>query len=555
VTQHVGTRRWLLAGGLAIVGCGSEPGAEQAHTWFVEVAQESGVDFVHHSDASASFRFPEIMGGGAALFDHDDDGDLDLYLVQSGALGASSTERSTNRLYRNDGAGAFSDVTDVAGVGHDGYGMGVCCGDYDDDGDIDLYVTNVGPNVLYRNNGDGTFTDVSDATGVAGDTWSTSCAFVDLDDDGKLDLIVLNNLGWDESEEIESFNYYGERDYSSPNNYNAALPDALYRNLGAGQFEDVTAVSGLQSTYGNGLGVSCGDFDLDGKIDLYVANDARANQLWRNLGEMQFEDTALENGCAVNGDGRAEAGMGVQFVDIENDGDLDLFMTHLRDESNTFYLNRSGVFGDVTRMTGMLGRSIQFTGFGMGFADFDHDGQLDLFIANGAVQSWKHRHDPGDAYAEPNLLFRGTGAAHFEEVPHAGLGADLLGTSRAAAFGDIDGDGDVDVVVVERDAPVRILRNTAPRGAHAIQLRVLQNGKDAIGAGLEIQAGTSTQRRQVQTAYSYLASNDPRVHVGLGDATRVERVTVTWPGGGQESFGPLAADGVHVLKFGEGRSE
>lgn len=554
MSRHTSTGLATLVAATTALSCSDSTSGSTEDRWFEDATAESGIDFVYASGASESYRFPEIMGGGAALFDYDGDGDLDLYLVQSGSL-TEPAGRPRNRLMRNEGPGTFVDVTEEAGVGHTGYGMGACVGDYDGDGDIDLYVTNLGPNVLYRNLGDGTFEDVSDASGTAETSWSTSCAFVDLNDDDRLDLFVANNIGWTEEVELYCANYYHEADYCNPNNYNSPVPDTLFKNTGDGRFEDVTRESGIVGAYGNGLGVTCGDFDLDGAIDLYVANDARANQLWRNTGDMKFEEVALISGCAVNGDGRPEAGMGVQFVDVEDDGDLDLFLTHLRDESNTFYRNNSGVFGDATNATGMLGPSIRFTGFGMGFADFDQDGVLDLFVANGAVQGWKTPMDTSeraDRYAEPNLLFRGLGDGRFEEIPDCGLGETLFGTSRAAAFGDLDGDGDVDVVVVERDAQTRVLRNVKGDRNRSVSLRVLRGGKDAVGALLSIETSEGTQVRNVGPAYSYLASNDPRVHVGLGGASEVRRVVVTWPGGDRESFGPLAAGKQHLLRAGEG---
>ncbi|MEL6714291.1 MAG: VCBS repeat-containing protein, partial [Planctomycetota bacterium] len=444
----------------------SQTDAEAAdRPWFEDVAAAAGVDFVNVSDRSEAHRFPEIMGGGVALFDYDGDGDLDLYLVQGGFLGeiAEGATQPTNRLYRNDteeGELRFVDVTEAAGVGHGGYGMGAACADFDRDGDVDLYVTNVGPNVLYRNNGDGTFADVSEKLGVADPRWATSAAFFDADGKGGLDLYVVNNLAWSDTVETPCFNYYQEPDYCSPNNYNAPSVDVLY-TYGRLGYTDRTALGKVETAFGNGLGVVVADYDQDGDQDVYVANDATANVLWQNGGRAVFENVAMTGGCAVNGQGRPEAGMGVQFADLDNDEDLDLFITHLRKETNTFYRNKNGLFDDKSNMVGTNAASLKLTGFGMGIHDFDHDGVLDLYVANGAVQAWKEdeRYDAADAYAEPNHVFKGKDGRRGVKFQLREGDSQSVGTSRGAAFGDLDGDGDVDVVVHDLDAPARVLRN------------------------------------------------------------------------------------------------
>ena len=525
--------------------------------WFEEVAQQSGVDFVYDSGAGPDFWFPEIMGGGVALFDYDGDDDLDLYLTQGGEL-EDPASSPANRLYRNAGDGTFEDVTEAAGVGDRGYGMGAACGDYDGDGDVDLYVTNVGANVLYRNEGDGTFSDVTAAARVGSSAWGTSASFLDYDGDGDLDLFVVNNLVWSPGVEVACFNYYTERDYCSPNNYNAPAPDQLFRNEGDGTFVDATAASGIDRAFGNGLGIACGDYDGDGDVDVYVANDAMSNQLWRNNGDGTFEDVALLTGCAVNRDGAPEASMGVQFVDVDHNGTLDLFMTHLRQESNTFYLNSGSGFRDTTPRTGLVARSLKYTGFGTSFHDFDLDGELDLFVANGGVMAWKppiDSSDPVDAYAEPNLLYRGLGALAFEEIlPEGGTAEPVYGASRGAAFGDLDQDGDVDIVVAERDRPARILRNVAPRRGAWSHLRVVDSaGRDLTGTRVSVRAGTQLFWRQIDRSYSYLSSSSPWLYFGLGTAEKVDEVRVVWPGGVEESFGPFDSETRQRLVRGEGR--
>jgi len=537
----------------AAAGCrassGSPGAGSSAPPWFEEIGARAGVSFVHRSGHAAKHYLPEIMGGGAALFDMDNDGFLDLYLVQSGSLADPSA--GGNRLYRNRRDGTFEDVTGRSGAGVGGYGMGVAAGDFDNDGFTDLYVTRFGGNVLLRNDGHGRFVDVTAKAGVAGGGWSTSAAFVDYDGDGRLDLFVARYLDWRMPAEVDCYSLTGVSDYCSPASYDLPSAALLFHNDGGGVFTDVSARAGIRSAVGNGLGVVAGDFDGDGRVDLFVANDRTPNHLWLNQGGGRFAESALALGCALDQDGTAKSGMGVDAADLDDDGDLDLLVVNLDGESDSFFRNRGKFFSDDTVSAGLRTPSRPFTRFGMALADFDNDGYLDLYEANGRVglQAERYADDP---YAEPSLLFRGFAGPRFEEVaPRGGTRAALAATSRAAAFGDIDNDGGLDIVVVNRDSRAFVLRNVVPRRGHWIALRVVEeHGRDALGAQVTMTVGARTIRRDVRAAYSYLASNDPRVHVGLGPETAARNVTVRWPDGMTESFGDVPSDRVTVLRRG-----
>ncbi len=386
----------------------------------------------------------------------------------------------------------------------------------------------------------------------------TSCVFLDHDEDGDLDLFVVNYLIWSIESEKECFAGAGSRVYCNPNNYAAPQPDVLYRNDGEGSFTDVSESAGLRKTFGNGLGISCGDFDGDGWIDMYVANDGMPNQLWINSGDGRFVDQALMRGCSVNSYGKTEAGMGVQALDGDHDGDLDLFLSHLRFETNTYYSNEGRWFDEVSARTGLSSTSYESTGFGLGFADFDHDGALDLYVANGRVTFVEPPLDPVDVYAEPNQLFTSATAGNtfeFNEVFPKGGTAELgLNTSRGAAFGDLDNDGDVDIVVMNKDRRPYVLRNIAAKSGHWIAFRPIgETGGEALHSSIRIDAGGRRQFRLVQRAFGYCASHESRVHFGLGAAESVETVTVNWGRGLSEAFGPFAAGQVHALRQGRGR--
>ena len=522
--------------------------------WFERVT-DSGIDFVHHTGATGKFLFPEIAVGGVCMFDYDNDGLLDLYFVQSGALdpaAAVDPARAGDRLYRNLGNWKFEDVTERAGMDETGYSMGCACGDYDNDGHVDLYVTNVGTNVMYRNNGDGTFTDVTATSKTNEPGWSSSAAFADYNADGLLDLFVVNYIHWSRETELTCFSARGPQDYCSPKNYNAPARATLYRNNGDGSFEDVSVALGLDRAFGNGLGVTAGDFNRDGILDFYVANDGTPNQLWIGNGST-FIDRAPLAGCAVNQHGWAEASMGVAAHDVDDDGDLDLFMTHLEEETNTIYRNNGdGTFIDDTARSGMAKMSKGFTGFGMAFADFDHDGYSDVYVANGRVKRGNVAYDANDPYAEPDHVIRGKSDGLFEEVIPRGGTAELVAyTGRGAAFGDLDNDGDVDVVVANRDAPPLLLRNVAGTRGNWIQFLVLdEHGRECTGATVAVRTSARTQTRSIGRGYSYCASHDPRVHFGLGSTSQVDEVTVRWIGGRTETFNALAANGVYILKAG-----
>ena len=546
-------RSIAVAISILAAACGGAPGspgtasspAPSSPPWFEDVAGHSGLGFVHRSGHEGQrFRLPEIMGGGAALFDMDGDGDLDVLLVQSGTLPPTAGAPAGHRVYRNRGDGTFDDVSVESGVSAiAGYGMGVATGDYDNDGDLDVCITGLGANVLLQNDGHGRFTDVTRVAGVAGSGWNTSAAFTDIDGDGDLDLFVTRYIDWTPALERECYSLTGQIDYCSPKNYDAPTAGLLFRNDGRGAFVDISRQAGLRTAVGNGLGVLAEDVNGDGLVDLFVANDGMPNHLWMNQGGGRFRESALLAGVALDQDGVAKAGMGVHAADIDGDGDNDLIVMNLDAESDSYYRNDGKYFTDATASVGLRVASRRFTRFGVGFHDFDNDGRLDLYEANGRVglQAETFAADP---YAEPNLLFRGTPDGKFAEVtPRGGTAAPLVATSRAAAFGDIDNDGGIDILIANRDAPPHLLHNVAPGRGHWLLARVLdRHGRDALGAVLTISAGGRAMRRDVRTGYSYLSASDPRVHVGLGAIAAVDSISVRWPDGTTGRFGPFQAD-------------
>lgn len=524
--SKLGIRNSTLAILLLLAAC-SNPAPPSSETpiqpWFQEIALEKGLDFQHVRTLSDNFYFPEIMSGGVGWIDYDGDGWLDLYLVQAGDV--EQPHDYTNKLYRNINGQRFEDVTESTNTGHKGYGMGIAVGDIDNDGDSDLYVTNVGPNVLYLNNGDGTFSDVSSAAGVDHNGWGASAAFADFDNDGLLDLYVVNYIRWAPQQELECFSGGAGRDYCHPDNYRSPAPDVLYRNAGNGTFEDVSIISGVGNNSGNGLGVVPGDFNNDQLLDLYVANDGDPNHLWLNNGDNTFSEKGLLSGLAFNRQGTAEAGMGVAIFDLENDGDPDLLLSHLRDETNTLYRNDGGIFQDITSQTGIATPSLPLTGFGTGVHDFNQDGLLDIFVVNGRVGR-AGAVENTDPFAEPNQVYRGTGVGKFSFESEL-LPETQSATSRGAAFADYDNDGDVDVAVVNNGGPVSLLENIADKGGDWIGF----SSSAYPGTVVELETSAGTFFNMVQPAGSYQSSNDPRVVFGLGNEITVMSVKIIHPNG------------------------
>ena len=565
-----------------LMGCGSEAESDSQTSnsgsatagqagaiWFEDVAKASGVDFVH-TYGPRRWWIPEVTGSGLGLFDMDADGDLDLYLLQGGDLEdfdrekgllAKGVDAPTNRLYRNDGKGNFEDVTEAAGVGHTGFGMGCAVGDYDQDGKLDLYVTNLGPNVLYRNLGGGRFENVTPGSGAGGKDWSSAASFVDFDGDGWEDIFVVNYLLWEPSDETICPDLRGDPSYCDPNRYRGPAQDRLYRNRGDGTFEDVSKRVGLDQQFGNGLGLVWGEIDKDRGIDFYVANDGNANQYWVHTrdasGGIRLVDQAMIRGCALSGNGQAEAGMGTCLEDINRDGSWDFLVTHLTGQTNTFYMGGARGFRDQTARSGTSGASLVPTGFGVGLADFDHDGWADMYVANGRVTPAERPTLAEFPLAEEDQVFRGAAGGKLTLLdPPSGTQSPAVRVSRGAAFGDIDNDGDVDVIVSDNGARLRILRNVADKGSNrwATWSVLERNGLPAVGAVLRFDSPSGTVQRQVQRTSSYCASNDPRINVGLGSEDKVDAVQVTWLDGTIENFGPLKAGEFASLQRGQGRS-
>jgi enediyne biosynthesis protein E4 len=535
--------------------------------WFVESAAAVGLDFTHVNGATGQYYMAEQMGAGVALFDYDGDGDLDVFLVQSGPLGASAAAaaRPTSRLFRNDlttGRGGiatlqFTDVTAKAGLSWDRYGMGAATGDYDSDGDLDLYLTSFGPDALFRNNGNGTFTDVTAEAGISDPLWSTSAAFVDVDRDGRLDLFVANYLDFTIADNRTCADALGARDYCSPRTYRPA-PDRLYRNLGNGRFADITAAAGIVKADGAGLGVATGDYNGDGWPDLYVANDATPNQLWINRRDGTFVDDGPLSGSALSAAGNPEGSMGIASGDADGDGDEDLFITNIVGETFVLYENDGrGSFEDARVRWGLTQPTAAFTGFGTDWIDVDNDGWLDLFIANGAVNIVESQRGQPLPFRMRNLLLRNTGARRFEDVSAAGGPAFARAEiSRGAAFGDLDNDGDIDIVFTNNGGPVRLLLNQASKGSHWLRLRLEQTTGNRLGIGAWIgieRPSRPTLWRRVRTDGSYLSASDVRVHVGLGESTVPPTAVVQWPDGTRERWSAAGIDRERTLRRGEGQ--
>lgn len=538
----------------------SEPSATQA---FVDDSKAAGFDFVHVNGMTGQYFFVEMMGSGGALFDYDNDGDLDLYAVQGHPLDATSTApRPLDHLFRNDfletGTLHFTDVTSSSNLLATGYGMGVTTGDYDGDGFVDLYLVNWGANQLWHNNGDGTFTDVTLKSGTDDPRWSTAAAFLDVDRDGWLDLMVTNYVSYTLKNDHPCYAPSGRRDYCSPGAYSPE-PDRLFRNRGDGTFEDVSLAMGLTQAFGPALGVVTADFNLDGWPDIYVTNDGQENQLWINQSGQRFENQALLAGVAVNGAGMAEASMGVTAADFDQDGDQDLFMTHLFGETNTLYVNNGdALFEDRTRAMGLDVSSRIFTSFGIAPLDYDNDGWLDLYIANGEVKIIPEQaeHDEALPLRQTNQLFRNVGQGRFSDVtPTGNTLFDRAEVSRGVAYGDVDNDGDIDVVLFNNNGPAHLLRNEVGQRRPWLGLHLVHKAsqQDALGARVElIRLDGSSLWRRVHVDGSYASAHDSRVVFGLGRAAAYDAVRVYWPSGNVEAWTGLAVNRYHRLIEGEG---
>jgi hypothetical protein len=547
--------------------------------WFVELAEATGLHFVHFNGMSGEFYFPETIPAGVGLLDYDNDGDLDVYLPQGQMLGEGKPLSRAlfqplgplkGRLYRNDlvvGANGtptlrFTDVTDASGIDARGYGMGAATGDIDNDGCIDLYLTNLGSSQLFRNRCDGTFTDVSKSSGTDGSGWGVSASFLDYDRDGWLDLYVGNYVQYDLKTDNKCTNLTGKRDYCTPAVYQAQ-PDRLYHNDRDGSFTDVTTKA-LSEPFGPALGVVSADFNNDGWIDIYVANDTKENLLWINQRDGTFKNVGLLSGAALSASGKPEASMGVDAGDFDNDGDEDLIVTVLPAEGSNLYVNDgTGLFDDMSAPSQLGPLSLGYSGFGTAWFDFDNDGWLDVLAVNGAIQAIEGRGVDPFPYAERKLLFRNRGDGRFADVTgEAGAAFKGLDVGRGAAFGDIDNDGDVDVLIGNLNGLVRLLINNIGNRHHSVCLRLVGErasrasplqGRDMLGARVEvIRKDRPTLWRRARTDGSYASANDPRVLVGLGESTEAPTIRVHWPDGRVQEWPRMPIDQCTTLQQGRG---
>ena len=526
---------------------------------FVEISQRLGINFQHQASHTSKKYLPETMGSGVALFDYDNDGRLDIFFPNGAPLGDPTPKRAIpqktgpkygNRMYHQKADGTFEDVTEKAGLQGTGYGMGVAVGDYDNDGYEDLYVTAYGGNKLYHNNGDGTFSDVTAKAGVGGSGWSTSAAWVDLDGDGFLDLVVLRYLEWDFDDIWCGEHKEGYRAYCHPDYFKPARP-LVYHNSGDGTFTEVAEKIGL-SKPAKGLGVALADYDRDGHIDLFFANDSMMEYLYHNKGNGSFEDVGLVSEVAVDIDGRTYAGMGVDFADFNNDGWADIVVTNLANQRYALYQNNDGgTFTYVSTRSGLAGMSLAHSGWGVRLFDFDNDGWKDLLIAQGHDLDTIEQTNPNLRYREPMLLARNTGKGFVDVSQSSGEVFNRSWVARGLAIGDLDNDGRLDAVVTTNDGPAYVLRNETPSANHWLLLTLVghKSNRDAIGANVKLVTASGQQFATVSTASSYLSSGDKRVHFGIGKESSVESIEIRWPSGIVQALKNIPAD--QVLQIGE----
>ena len=528
-------RGWLCL--LAFASASVFPTAGTTQT-FEDAAARVGIDFVHVNGATGQLYFAEMMGAGAAVFDFDGDGDLDIYLVQGGSLEPTRPGAHADRLFRNElreeGTLRFTDVTATAGLDAAGYGMGVSTGDIDNDGDLDLYLCNFGPNQLWRNDGERGFTNITAEAGVDDPRWSVGASFVDLDANGWLDLYVVNYVDFSLSRHQPCHSPLGALDYCGPLAYRP-VPDRLFRNRGDGTFEDMSGITGISQAAHPGMGVVSADLDGNGHLDLYIANDETENVLWLNDGGWRLREEALLAGVATSGDGTRESSMGVDAGDFDQDGDEDLFLTHVNGQTNTLYRNNgNALFSDYTSASGLGPPSWPLTGFGTLFADLDGDSWLDLLTVTGLVLLFDAP-VPG-SLAQAKQLFRNE-RGHFEARNPAGEALSRPFVGRGAAYGDLDDDGDVDIVVANNGGPAQVLLNLSqPSGAWA-GLRLLHDDypRDALGTRVAaVGPGGAILWRRVRTDGGYASAHDPRVLFGLGGAGAPDLELRLWPPGAAE---------------------